>query len=317
MASGPEGTEPLSYQTSVLKVSIHCEGCKKKVRKILQRLDGVYDIDINSKQNKVTVTGKVDAESLIRRLVKYGKHAELWPEKKADAANSSGEAAIDTKAKVASATAVPKTERKLPNTEKQQQTEEDKNKTTPPPTTEAKPTDSAAAAASAAMSGAFSASEPNTDAPKPNEMPENSDKKDSDKPAPAAVENGSSEEADDLKKKGKKAQSETSSIDEGAVADTAKLGNASAAAISPPKPKQFPAYPQPIYSVSYSAVQPSTSHAYYTSSPAAMPSSYTYSGYPPENYSLDPYYGSMEAPAASGGSYDMFNDENPNACNLM
>ncbi|KAL0918579.1 hypothetical protein M5K25_010595 [Dendrobium thyrsiflorum] len=313
MASGPEGTEPLNYQTSVLKVSIHCEGCKKKVRKVLQRLDGVYEIDINSKQNKVTVTGKVDAESLIRRLVKYGKHAELWPETKPAAANSSGEAATDAKAKVASATAVPKTESQLPNAEKQQQTEEGENKTTPPPTTEAKATDSAAAA----MSGAFSASKPNTDAPKPNDMPENSDKKDSDKPALAAVENGSSEEADDLKKKGKTAQSETSSIDERAVADTDKLGNASAAAISPPKPKQFPAYPQPVYSVSYSAVQPSTSYAYYTSSPAAMPSSYTYSGNPPENYSLDPYYGSMEAPAASGGSYDMFNDENPNACNLM
>ncbi|GFZ13714.1 heavy metal transport/detoxification superfamily protein [Actinidia rufa] len=67
-------------KTWVLKVSIHCEGCKKKVKKVLQNIDGVYTTSIDSQQNKVTVTGNVDADTLIKKLQKSGKHAELWPE---------------------------------------------------------------------------------------------------------------------------------------------------------------------------------------------------------------------------------------------
>ncbi|XP_057474064.1 heavy metal-associated isoprenylated plant protein 36-like isoform X2 [Actinidia eriantha] len=77
---GNDWSEPLKYQTWVLKVSIHCEGCKKKVKKVLQNIDGVYTTSIDSQQNKVTVTGNVDADTLIKKLQKSGKHAELWPE---------------------------------------------------------------------------------------------------------------------------------------------------------------------------------------------------------------------------------------------
>ncbi|XP_020584825.1 heavy metal-associated isoprenylated plant protein 35-like [Phalaenopsis equestris] len=82
MASGEPAAEPLKYQTLALKVSIHCEGCKKKVKKVLQGIEGVYKTTIDSQQQKVTVTGNVDADTLIKKLVKSGKHAELWPEKK-------------------------------------------------------------------------------------------------------------------------------------------------------------------------------------------------------------------------------------------
>ncbi|XP_020212400.1 heavy metal-associated isoprenylated plant protein 36 [Cajanus cajan] len=73
--------ETLKYQTWVLKVLIHCEGCKKRVRKILQGIDGVYRTEVDSLQHKVTVTGNVDAETLIKRLSRSGKLVELWPEK--------------------------------------------------------------------------------------------------------------------------------------------------------------------------------------------------------------------------------------------
>jgi hypothetical protein len=33
-------------QKSVLKVNIHCDGCKHKVKKILQKIDGMYDLNI-------------------------------------------------------------------------------------------------------------------------------------------------------------------------------------------------------------------------------------------------------------------------------
>ncbi|KAL2534634.1 heavy metal-associated isoprenylated plant protein 35-like [Abeliophyllum distichum] len=83
MASGPaeEPLPALQYQTWFLKVSIHCQGCKRKVKKVLQAIEGVYTTNIDAQQQKVTVTGNIDAETLIKKLVKNGKHAELWPEK--------------------------------------------------------------------------------------------------------------------------------------------------------------------------------------------------------------------------------------------
>ncbi|KAL2339039.1 hypothetical protein Fmac_013485 [Flemingia macrophylla] len=73
-------SEPLKYQTWFLKVSIHCEGCRRKVKKVLQSIDGVFTTTIDPQQQKVTVTGSVGVETLIRKLVKAGKRAELWPE---------------------------------------------------------------------------------------------------------------------------------------------------------------------------------------------------------------------------------------------
>lgn len=39
---------------------------------------GVYSTSIDSEQGKVTVTGNVDPTILVNKLVKSGKHAELW-----------------------------------------------------------------------------------------------------------------------------------------------------------------------------------------------------------------------------------------------
>ncbi|KAI3961217.1 hypothetical protein MKX01_035803 [Papaver californicum] len=71
--------EPVNYKTCVLRVSIHCEGCKKKVQKILKRIHGVEDFIIDSKIHKVTVIGNVNGEALIKKLLIKGKHAEFWP----------------------------------------------------------------------------------------------------------------------------------------------------------------------------------------------------------------------------------------------
>nr|GME09312.1 heavy metal-associated isoprenylated plant protein 33-like [Ipomoea batatas] len=64
--------------TCVLKVNIHCDGCKHKVKKILQKIEGVYKIGIDSESGKVTVSGNVDPATLIKKFTKHGKHAELW-----------------------------------------------------------------------------------------------------------------------------------------------------------------------------------------------------------------------------------------------
>ncbi|XP_047957231.1 heavy metal-associated isoprenylated plant protein 32-like isoform X1 [Salvia hispanica] len=68
----------LKVQTCVLRVNIHCEGCMHKVKKKLQKVEGVYKVSIDSEQGKVTVSGNADPASLIEKLEKAGKHAELW-----------------------------------------------------------------------------------------------------------------------------------------------------------------------------------------------------------------------------------------------
>ena len=42
---------------------------------------GVYTTEVDSMQHKVTVTGNVEAETLIKKLSRSGKSVELWPQK--------------------------------------------------------------------------------------------------------------------------------------------------------------------------------------------------------------------------------------------
>ena len=73
--------EALKVQTCVLKVNIHCDGCQKKVKKILNKIDGVYHTSIDPEQGKLTVSGVVDPATIIKKLNKAGKPAELWGSK--------------------------------------------------------------------------------------------------------------------------------------------------------------------------------------------------------------------------------------------
>ncbi|KAK8529259.1 hypothetical protein V6N13_102192 [Hibiscus sabdariffa] len=71
----------LKIHTCVLKVNIHCDGCKQKVKKLLQRIEGVYQVSIDAEQQKVTVSGSVDSATLIKKLVRDGKYVEVWSQK--------------------------------------------------------------------------------------------------------------------------------------------------------------------------------------------------------------------------------------------
>ncbi|EAY72356.1 hypothetical protein OsI_00209 [Oryza sativa Indica Group] len=72
----------VKIQTHVLRVNIHCDGCKHKVKKLLQKIEGVYSVALDVDNHKVTVTGNVDSDTLIRKLTRGGKHAELWSQQK-------------------------------------------------------------------------------------------------------------------------------------------------------------------------------------------------------------------------------------------
>ncbi|XWS47584.1 hypothetical protein CRYUN_Cryun14cG0164600 [Craigia yunnanensis] len=72
------GLELEKIETYVLKVNINCEGCKQRVKKLLRKIEGVFSVHIDEEQQVVKVTGKVDPTTLIKKLIKSGKHAEFW-----------------------------------------------------------------------------------------------------------------------------------------------------------------------------------------------------------------------------------------------
>uniref|UniRef100_A0ACD5WVF5 Uncharacterized protein n=1 Tax=Avena sativa TaxID=4498 RepID=A0ACD5WVF5_AVESA len=67
-------------ETVEMKVRIDCEGCESKIRKTLEGMDGVSGVEVVPRQNRVTVTGYVDAAKVMRRVArKTGLRVEPWP----------------------------------------------------------------------------------------------------------------------------------------------------------------------------------------------------------------------------------------------
>ncbi|XP_010680588.2 heavy metal-associated isoprenylated plant protein 23 [Beta vulgaris subsp. vulgaris] len=67
------------FQTVELKVRMDCDGCELKVKKALSSLSGVKSVEINRKQQKVTVSGYVEANKVLKKAKATGKKAEIWP----------------------------------------------------------------------------------------------------------------------------------------------------------------------------------------------------------------------------------------------
>lgn len=66
-------------QTVELKVRMDCEGCERKVRNSVSSMKGVKSVEVNRKLQKVTVTGFVDSNKVLKRVKATGKRAEIWP----------------------------------------------------------------------------------------------------------------------------------------------------------------------------------------------------------------------------------------------
>lgn len=58
-------------------MNIHCEGCEKKVKRLLKEIDGVYSTKTDATQGTVAVVGNVDPSVLINKLAKKNKPAVL------------------------------------------------------------------------------------------------------------------------------------------------------------------------------------------------------------------------------------------------
>ncbi|XP_042517934.1 heavy metal-associated isoprenylated plant protein 23-like [Macadamia integrifolia] len=79
LSSGHKQKKRKQMQTVELKVRMDCEGCELKVKKALSSLKGVKSVDINLKQHKVTVTGYVEPNKVLKKAQSTGKKAEFWP----------------------------------------------------------------------------------------------------------------------------------------------------------------------------------------------------------------------------------------------
>ncbi|KAF0911849.1 hypothetical protein E2562_012333 [Oryza meyeriana var. granulata] len=76
---GHKNSKRRQLQTVELKVRMDCEGCELKVKNALSSMKGVESVKINRKQQKVTVSGYVEASKVLKKAQSTGKKSELWP----------------------------------------------------------------------------------------------------------------------------------------------------------------------------------------------------------------------------------------------
>ncbi|KAK2976579.1 hypothetical protein RJ640_024200 [Escallonia rubra] len=72
----PSSTPPSSDQEVVLRVSLHCRGCERKMRKHISRMEGVTSFNIDFAAKKLTVVGDVTPLAVLASVSKV-KNAQL------------------------------------------------------------------------------------------------------------------------------------------------------------------------------------------------------------------------------------------------
>uniref|UniRef100_A0A6M2F0Z3 HMA domain-containing protein n=1 Tax=Populus davidiana TaxID=266767 RepID=A0A6M2F0Z3_9ROSI len=79
VGSGGHKHKRKQLQTVELKVRMDCDGCELKVKNALSSMSGVKKVEINRKQQRVTVSGYVDSNKVLKKAKSTGKRAEIWP----------------------------------------------------------------------------------------------------------------------------------------------------------------------------------------------------------------------------------------------
>ncbi|KAJ3671080.1 hypothetical protein LUZ60_008506 [Juncus effusus] len=76
------GPKPLSLhlepKTVELRVSMHCNGCARKIEKHISKIEGVSSIQVDLPSKKVVVTGDISPMEVMESISKVTKFAELW-----------------------------------------------------------------------------------------------------------------------------------------------------------------------------------------------------------------------------------------------
>ncbi|KAL9453365.1 hypothetical protein AB3S75_009048 [Citrus x aurantiifolia] len=67
------------WQAFEIKVKMDCDGCERRVRHAVSSMKGAKSVEVNRKQSRVTVTGHVDPNKVLKKVKSTGKRAEFWP----------------------------------------------------------------------------------------------------------------------------------------------------------------------------------------------------------------------------------------------
>nr|VDD20923.1 unnamed protein product [Brassica rapa] len=68
----------LDRQVVEMKVNLHCDECIRKILKAIKKIEDIETYDVDTQLNKVTVTGNVTDEQVIKVLQKVRKTAVKW-----------------------------------------------------------------------------------------------------------------------------------------------------------------------------------------------------------------------------------------------
>ncbi|CAA7391635.1 unnamed protein product [Spirodela intermedia] len=65
----------------IVEIAVHmdCQGCEKKIRRAISKLQGVDTLDVDLDKQKVTVTGYMDRRKVLKTVRRTGRKAEFWP----------------------------------------------------------------------------------------------------------------------------------------------------------------------------------------------------------------------------------------------
>lgn len=260
--------------------------------------EGVYDTEIDARQHKVTVKASTDAETILRRLEKSGKHASIWPSPdKKPGYQSSEDGGAGFKKKDATE-----------SSEKEEKEKPSPSESNSPAVTPAKPSKESKIDSLAKTPAELEKLDTNTGdtIQKPIARVESNEKDSAAGEADNATGGG---------KKKKEKEKESGGTNSGSATVNPR----------PPPIYSYPAHPapppppQPAYVMAYNMGQPSHIQTYYAPPPREpTPQGHVYMPYsPPPDF----HYGSMDlsslVPMQLPPPPDMFSDDNPNACNLM
>ncbi|POO04056.1 Heavy metal-associated domain containing protein [Trema orientale] len=79
LSSAKKKKKKKQIQTVSLKIRMDCEGCARKVKSVLSGVKGAKSVDVDLKQQKVTVTGYVEPKKVLKAAQSTKKKVEMWP----------------------------------------------------------------------------------------------------------------------------------------------------------------------------------------------------------------------------------------------
>ncbi|KAJ9135806.1 hypothetical protein P3X46_032941 [Hevea brasiliensis] len=66
-------------QTVDIKVKMDCDGCERRVRNSVSNMKGAKSVEVSRKESRVTVSGYVEPNKVLKKVRSTGKRAEFWP----------------------------------------------------------------------------------------------------------------------------------------------------------------------------------------------------------------------------------------------